>query len=711
MTLNVTSSAMVASQFFMQSVFMSVSNFCPPRQDEKQMCYREGCIQMADDILEKMDTSIHPCQNFYQYSCGRWLNRQFLNSHRKRATTFVNDLPWHLIRKFLAEAPKPTDLIAEQKAKAFYTSCVNYGGIYYSRRFEDLDPLHFLKYKEGIYNIEFALIKAIQLGVHPLFELRADPSSFTDPEKRQQRSNLYVSKPVLGMDYNRYKVLVESKMFRDKYARELLHDLSDAQIYLMYKADFSEYVQEHVDVEITFAMMYNNLTNKGTTVNMTLEQLDADYGQFMNWTRVVSELTSSLEVGITDITPQEVVIVRDPVYLRGIFDYFAALPERTKAGYFITRVFDSLEYADLEEHDKADVFLTDSGKGSTSFLDRYRAKLLRHRELRCVKQTSQIFDLVVYRFLYLNDTIRTVQSISRKMALRFAAIVNSLDWMSTNTKDKIVDKVVSTEAALSFIANAMNDSLLESYYSSITGDTYLEMLVRARKAAFVRDIKNIRRTREADPPSFPHQFMTQYSRELNKIYINPVFLREPFFNIGYEPLNFAGFGSVLAQEMMHGYDTQGIRYNTDRAEGNWLSEREVQIFNEGSQCLIDQYNNYTYRPAGMQVNGTLTLDSNIADAIGLKLAYHAYSKSRTVRGDTPLLPGVPLTYEQLFFVKSAQLRCTKENAEAAISTMSGKQSPDEFRVNGPLRNLEEFATVFGCPADSYMNPSNKCKLW
>ncbi|BFZ14192.1 hypothetical protein BsWGS_17231 [Bradybaena similaris] len=57
------------------------------------------------------------------------------------------------------------------------------------------------------------------------------------------------------------------------------------------------------------------------------------------------------------------------------------------------------------------------------------------------------------------------------------------------------------------------------------------------------------------------------------------------------------------------------------------------------------------------------------------------------------------------------MQCTKESDEAASATLWERQSPVEFRVNGPLRNLEDFATAFGCPADSYMNPPNKCKLW
>ena len=62
----------------------------------------------------------------------------------------------------------------------------------------------------------------------------------------------------------------------------------------------------------------------------------------------------------------------------------------------------------------------------------------------------------------------------------------------------------------------------------------------------------------------------------------------------------------------------------------------------------------------MQVDGTLTLAENIADNGGIKLAFEAYRNWEKARGDgvgrEPLLPGLGLTNEQVFFVAMAMVR-------------------------------------------------------
>ncbi|OUM67697.1 hypothetical protein PIROE2DRAFT_58570 [Piromyces sp. E2] len=40
----------------------------------EEECSTKECIETSKYILSNMDTSVNPCENFYQYVCGGWEN-------------------------------------------------------------------------------------------------------------------------------------------------------------------------------------------------------------------------------------------------------------------------------------------------------------------------------------------------------------------------------------------------------------------------------------------------------------------------------------------------------------------------------------------------------------------------------------------------------------------------------------------------------------
>lgn len=112
------------------------------------------------------------------------------------------------------------------------------------------------------------------------------------------------------------------------------------------------------------------------------------------------------------------------------------------------------------------------------------------------------------------------------------------------------------------------------------------------------------------------------------------------------------------------------------------------------------------------MNGEKTLDENIADNGGIKVAYAAYQKYVEKNGADPVLPGLNYTSNQLFWISGAQLWCSVTRpAYIQASNVMADHTPDKYRIIGAYSNLEHFAKDFNCESGSKMNPVDKCEIW
>ncbi|MGH0138855.1 UNVERIFIED_CONTAM: hypothetical protein FKN15_027056 [Acipenser sinensis] len=90
------------------------------------ICKSADCTKSAARILENMDTTADPCQNFYQYACGGWLKKHIIPETSSRYSTFdiLRD-ELEVVMKDVLEKPDTADISALKKAKTLYKSCTN----------------------------------------------------------------------------------------------------------------------------------------------------------------------------------------------------------------------------------------------------------------------------------------------------------------------------------------------------------------------------------------------------------------------------------------------------------------------------------------------------------------------------------------------------------------------------------------------------------
>ena len=113
----------------------------------------------------------------------------------------------------------------------------------------------------------------------------------------------------------------------------------------------------------------------------------------------------------------------------------------------------------------------------------------------------------------------------------------------------------------------------------------------------------------------------------------------------------------------------------------------------------------------IHINSKLTLGEDVADLGGELLAYMAWKLDTK---DKMLNPIDGLTPDQRFFIGFAQWACANERPEELRTrAMTDEHSPLQYRVNGVVVNMPQFAPAFGCKAGSAMvKPETKvCRVW
>ncbi|QJD98269.1 M13 family metallopeptidase [Mucilaginibacter robiniae] len=285
--------------------------------------------------------------------------------------------------------------------------------------------------------------------------------------------------------------------------------------------------------------------------------------------------------------------------------------------------------------------------------------------------------------------------------------IERLEWMSPETKQRALKKLHAITVKIGY------PDKWEDYNGvTINRNDYYGNLKRISVWGYNFNVtrlgKPVDKTRWGMTPPTVNAY---YSPVGNEIVFPAGILQFPFFDFNADDaINYGGIAAVIGHEMTHGFDDQGRQYDADGTLRDWWGKEDADKFKVRADMVVNQYNGYTVLDT-MHVNGKLTLGENLADLGGLNIAYEAFKKTKEGKSNTKIDGFTP---DQRFFLSWAQVWRSLQRPESAASRiLTDPHSPEQFRTNAPLTNIDAWYAAFDVkPGDKlYKKPEDRIKVW
>jgi putative endopeptidase len=397
------------------------------------------------------------------------------------------------------------------------------------------------------------------------------------------------------------------------------------------------------------------------------------------------------------------LIVGQPSYLGAFAAQLTATPLPVWKAYLRARLLDSYApYLGKAFVDARFAFRGQALSGTTEERPRWK------RGVALVESAvgERLGKLYVERHFPAASKARMEKLVANLMAA-YRASIESIDWMGPETKREAQAKLATFAPKIAYPKRWRDYSALVIRRDDLAGNVR-----RARAFEYARELGKLGKPVDRDEWFMtPQTVNAYYNPSLNEIVFPASVLQPPFFDLAADDaINYGAIGAIIGHEISHGFDDSGSQYDGDGNLRPWWTPEDRQRFEARTRLLVDQY--AAYSPlAGYTVNGELTLGENIADNSGLEIAYKAYRLSLGGK-PAPVIDG--MTGDERFFHGFAQAFRGKARDEAMLAQLkSDPHSPDEFRVNGTVRNHPAFYATFGVrPGDGmYLPPERRVSIW
>ncbi|MCF8879665.1 M13 family metallopeptidase [Hyphobacterium sp. SN044] len=405
-----------------------------------------------------------------------------------------------------------------------------------------------------------------------------------------------------------------------------------------------------------------------------------------------------------DVAGQEEIIVNTDTAVQALAQLFSETPVETLRSYLAFHFIDNHTAMLPEAYDTASFEFYGRRLNGT--------EEQRPRELRAVQfvngQLGELIGQVYVEEHFPPEYREQMTELVEYLRRAFADRLETLEWMDDETRAEAFDKLEAFIPKIGYPTQWRDYSSIEMEpgqliaNSNAVGD-WGRADSRSRLGGPIRQWEWF---------MSPQTVNAYYSSQRNEIVFPAAILQAPFFDPHADmAVNFGAIGGVIGHEMGHGFDDQGSRSDGTGLQRNWWTEFARNEFESRTAVLEEQYNGFC-PIEGDCVRGAQTMGENIGDLGGLSIALHAYRMYLEDHGGGEEIDG--FTPEQRFFMGWAQVwRGIQTEDSMRNRLITGVHSPNQYRVNGVVRNMDAWYDAFGVTEEDalYLAPENRVSIW
>ncbi|XP_058790753.1 neprilysin-2-like [Phymastichus coffea] len=687
-------------------------------ESQEKVCETQACIEAASLILKNIDTKAVPCDNFYQFACGKFLEESIIPESQNSISAFtrtneklLKQLRTSLERKMDNNAPRTFKVL-----QSFYYSCLDIAKINETSTNEVLDILKKLgdwpvlvgqSWNASDFDWKKLIYQMREIGYTEAMKCFIEIGIKISEENNNRRYVITLDQASTGLEQEYL-----SKGFQDKIVQAYYKYMTNlAEVLGADEQQSRKDLRDSLDFEIELSKIFlprEDRRNRSQLHNsMTLQQLESGYPD-IPWREYFNNIYFSQTKFITS---NDQIIVKVPYFLKSLINLINNTPKRVLANYAIWRVVqESASFMNERvKRIKADFSASKTG-----------TNVQKQPWIECLEYLKTNLHLALGA-LYVREHFdkkskEVAEEVVHGVHESFLGLLEKIDWMDAKTKETAKKKLRSVKEYVAYPDEFLDDEKIDTYFQDLVvhSESFLKSHLNLKLFKVIKYIeklgKPVNRYNWIDR-GFTAEVDAFYGLHINSIIIPAGILQDIFFNsLRPHYLNYAAIGWITGHELTHGFDDQGSQYNEYGDLINWWDPETFKNYRNRTKCIIQQYSNYTVN--GLKVNGKNTQGENIADNGGIKEAYFAYEEYEKTHEQELGLPGLSYTSRQLFWINAANIWCDKsrpENLEHVINT--DVHGPAEIRVIGTFSNIPEFSRDFNCPVGSRMNPIKKCTVW